>query len=546
MQRCLQCSASYDITDLDRAFYAKASVLEPARCPDCRAQQRMAFRNEKTLYKRICDLCGNGIISIFAPGVPFPVYCQECYWGDNWDAADYAVRYDKSLGFVAQFQELLRKTPRLAIINKQSQNSDYCNYSFANKNCYLTFGNHYEEDCMYGRYATKNKSCLDYLWTYNCELCYECLFSKSCYRSVYLDHSENCRECYFSSDLVACTHCLFCSNLRHKQYHILNEPYSESEYKKYLRSAGLDGHPGFSKAKQFFATEFRKRFPARAIYQINCENCQGSNLENCKNLRHCHDCADCEDIAYAAQIDATVSSMDMTCMGYDRGEVCYQTVGCTGTSFAVVCDSCWHCHEFMYCCSCFSSHDCLGCISLKRSAYCILNKQYPVEEYIALRDSIAAEMKNGGAWGEFFPNEISPFAYNETIAAEYYPLSAAKVSALGWRWLEEDKKSYLPQKIVFPESIAQVQDSFCDEVLICDCKRNFKIQKTELPFYRNLEIPIPRKCPDCRHAERMKRRDPRELYLRECAQCGKDIVTPVSPERPERIFCVSCHLAAAV
>jgi len=59
------------------------------------------------------------------------------------------MEFDFNKTFFEQFKQLQLKVPRLAIMNKQSENSDYCNYSFQNKNCYLTFGSHYEEDCMY-------------------------------------------------------------------------------------------------------------------------------------------------------------------------------------------------------------------------------------------------------------------------------------------------------------------------------------------------------------------------------------------------------------
>jgi len=32
-------------------------------------------------------------------------------------------------------------------------------------------------------------------------------------------------------------------------------------------------------------------------------------------------------------------------------------------------------------------------------------------------------MISSGEWGEFFPIEMSPFGYNETIAQEYFPIT---------------------------------------------------------------------------------------------------------------------------
>jgi hypothetical protein len=62
---CKQCNLNFDITDKDFEFYDKISPIfnsekfqipKPKFCPDCRQQRRFAFRNERNLYKRKCDL----------------------------------------------------------------------------------------------------------------------------------------------------------------------------------------------------------------------------------------------------------------------------------------------------------------------------------------------------------------------------------------------------------------------------------------------------------------------------------------------------------
>ena len=41
--------------------------VAPTFCPDCRLQRRLSFRNERTLYKRPCELCGQETISMYDP-----------------------------------------------------------------------------------------------------------------------------------------------------------------------------------------------------------------------------------------------------------------------------------------------------------------------------------------------------------------------------------------------------------------------------------------------------------------------------------------------
>jgi len=64
-----------------------------------------------------------------------------------------------------------------------------------------------------------------------------------------------------------------------------------------------------------------------------------------------------------------------------------------------------------------------GCASIRDKQYCILNKQYTREEYEKLVPQIIEKMQADGERGEFLPERISPFGYNETVANEYFPLS---------------------------------------------------------------------------------------------------------------------------
>jgi len=72
---------------------------------------------------------------------------------------------------------------------------------------------------------------------------------------------------HFSVDLKDCEHCILCSNLRHKKFHILNEAFSEEEYFKKLKEYGFDDPAKFAEAEKFFAGEFVLKFPHRSVHQ---------------------------------------------------------------------------------------------------------------------------------------------------------------------------------------------------------------------------------------------------------------------------------------
>ena len=116
MKICRQCSTDFPITDRDIEFYSKVSptflgkkyhIPSPTLCPDCREQRRLAFRNERKLYRRKCDATGNDIISIYSPESKFTIYSQEYWWGDAWDPIEYGKEFDLTRSAIDQFRELM-------------------------------------------------------------------------------------------------------------------------------------------------------------------------------------------------------------------------------------------------------------------------------------------------------------------------------------------------------------------------------------------------------------------------------------------------------
>lgn len=90
-KNCQNCKKEFTIEQNDFSYYEKIGVLPPKICPDCRAQLRLCFRNERCLYKRVCDNCKKEIISIFSPNKTYPVWCTECIWSDDLDSKKYGI-----------------------------------------------------------------------------------------------------------------------------------------------------------------------------------------------------------------------------------------------------------------------------------------------------------------------------------------------------------------------------------------------------------------------------------------------------------------------
>lgn len=288
IRKCKIRGEEFVITQWEQEFLKKFDVPLPTLCPEERLRRRLAYRNERKIYKDTCDLTGKSIISLYSPDKPYKVYSQEAWWSDDFDAKEYGRDFDFNRPFFNQFHELQLEVPRLSLMNTKAENSEYCNITTSNKNCYLVFGGDFNEDCMYGVFSMHSKNCFDMYWSHNCELCYEMVDCDSCYNSKYLQNCRNCRDSAFLFECQSCKNCFSCINLRNKQYHIFNKPYSKEEYEKKLNEFALHSYSGVSQAKKEFE-KFISKFPRKFAHIINCENCTGDHLANAKNCKDCYD-----------------------------------------------------------------------------------------------------------------------------------------------------------------------------------------------------------------------------------------------------------------
>lgn len=554
MKICIQCKQSFSITDRDRAFYQKIApkfgnkvfeIPEPTFCPLCRQQRRFAFRNERHLYRRKCDGSGKEIISLYPEESPYRVYAQDVWWQSNWDALEYGRDFDFDRPFFEQFQELMQSVPRSALLNVNSVNSDYCNFTGDVKNSYLIFGSVYSEDCYYGSpYYSKN--CVDTLVLRDCELCYECIDSRKLYNCMYCQDCNSSNDLLYCFDVSGCSECIGCVGLRKKQYCIFNKQYSRVEYMRRKKALNLCDRKHRERLESELA-KLKLVMPRLAMLATHSENVSGSHVFHSKNTFESFFADRCQDSAYCAQV---VDLKDCYDNNYtEENELCYEYLGMYATRNTYFSFFCRHTYETYYSDYCVNCEHIFGCSNLRNKKYCILNKQYSKEEYEKLVPRIIEHMQRcssyegRGEWGEFFPIKISPFAYNETVAQEYFPLSEKEALELGARWKEDDKKEFQPRKIIIPDDIRDVSDNICYEILSCEITgRNYRVIPQELAFYRQMHLPIPRKHPDQRHRERIAKRNPRKLWNRTCFQCGAHILTSYLPENPYKVYCEECYL----
>jgi hypothetical protein len=124
-----------------------------------------------------------------------------------------------------------------------------------------------------------------------------------------------------------------------------------------------------------------------------------------------------------------------------------------------------------------------------------------------------------------------------------------------------------------PDHIRDVSDAMLGETIGClhggncadQCATAFRITPEELVFYREMNIALPRLCPNCRSAERMRWRNGFRTYQKQCdcagansqnmvwkntmnhahgaGSCPNRFETTFLPEKPEIVYCGECYKA---
>jgi len=549
---CKQCSADFEVTDADRAFYEKVSptfggkkylIPEPTFCPDCRLQRRKSFRNEYELYKGKSSLSGKPLVTMFSPDKKVTIYSYDEWWSDDWDATDYGQEFDFSRSFFDQFAELFRRVPQMNLVQDgTSENCEYTNFGGQNKNCYLAQAFR-SEDIYYGD-AFFSKNCIDCFYVSQCERVYESLDSYNSFNSAYLQNSNQCSDSFFLDGCTNCQYCLGCKNLKNKQYHIFNKPYSKEEYFQKLKSFKLNTHSGLQKFREQFEV-FRLTLPYKFNEQRRSENSTGNFLEGAK------DCFNCYDIVAGARSCRNsnligLNAHDLMDCSAVSGSFCYEIDGNLDGNQICFGHHIRNGSDIFYCLYVYNCNNLFGCTGMKSKKYCILNKQYTKEEYESLVPKIIDHMKLRGEWGEFFPTSLSPFGYNETQAHILFPLSKEEALEKGFRWSDYEAPIELTKSISaarLPDDINDVPDDILKWAIVCEItKKPFKIIPQELKFYREMQIPVPHRSPRQRHKDRFSKRNPYHLWARNCSKCQVAIKTSYSPERPEIIYCEQCYL----
>lgn len=555
---CRQCQAPFEVTPDDLAYLEKISpifaekkeLIPPSTlCQRCRQQRLMAWRNERTLYRRTCGLTGKPMISMYSADKPFPVYQQQAWWSDAWNPLTFGRSLSPSIPFFEQFHALLNTVPQMSLYNVLcEENCDYVNIEYDDRNCFMCFAGGYCEDCYYGTVMIRAKNCVDCLKINLCEQCYELSDSERCHRCCFSQDLHGCSDCRLCYDCQGCTDCFGCAGLRNKHHYYFNEQLTKEIYESTMSRMKTGSFTALQKQFLHLRRDILPKTIRKFAHLYQSEECTGDYIISSGDCENCFEVQECKDLKNVTLAEQLKDSRDCYITGWPA-ELCYECMSsCLNAYHNLFCNFCWNgCADLLFCDHCFSCKNCFGCVGLRHKQYCILNKQYGKEEYEQLVPRIISSMRKTEDWGDFFPVQLSPFAYNETIAEEQFPLTKDETAQRGWQWREERDEAPKVAKVIpaekLPDAIDDVPDDIVHSAIECEVtKRPFKIIKQELEFYRTMRLPIPRFHPDERHKRRLALRNPRKLWNRKCAKCSKEIQTTYAPNRPEIVYCEACYL----
>jgi hypothetical protein len=546
IKRCKVSGVEFELTEEDLTFYKNSGVGLPSHSPLERQRNRTGFRNFRNLYHRVCSGSGKKIISMYDDSVPFPVYENSYWWSDSWDTASYQQDLNFSQPFFEQYKKLAQSVPRFSIMNLQSESCEYSNLAFESKSCYLVFGCVKNEDCLYGHIVWSCKDCVDTLYAFRCEWCSNSVDIVDCYDVHYSTESSNCRESYFLHDCQGCNNCFGCVNLRNKSYYFYNEPCTKEDYFTNLRKILPLTRQAVNGTSEWLEQLKRSQAIYPEIFGLQNEEVSGNHVYESKLVFESFDTKQGEECKHCYTSLGLFGCYDISFTG-GSSRFCVDSL----TLFNA--ERVHHSHiisnssDIDYSEFCYSSKNLFGCIGLRNCECCILNKQYSKDDYFQLREKLIEHMKATNEWGDFIPLTLSPFAYNESIAAEYQPLSKDEVLSRGLKWKEgliniSSVSDDFLSKSIPPEHAGQNTEEILKTAWRCSAtNKAYKIIRQELEFYRRMSLPLPSLSPDERHRRRMSLRGERTTESRQCSKCKKKITSAKHGGDPRNVCCNACY-----
>lgn len=294
------------------------------------------------------------------------------------------------VGFVEEFQKLLREKPRYNVKHVNAENCDYSDTAINSKDCYYCFAVFYCENVYYARYSRKCNNCSGLTFCVGCDWCIECIDCAYCHDCHYCQDCQNSANCKYCRDCYGCKDCFGCVGIYQKQHCLFNEQLDKKEYEKRMAELDLTNF-AHRMAVLNRVKQLQQKSSNLTFHQFRTENCVGDHLTECKNCYQCYDGFKLEDCLYNIEANANNNCCDIT--------VCFEAAWCYNCVQAPLNHNCNflmhadYCSDSEFCAYSKNLKNCFGCVYLVNKEYYILNQPYSPEEYAKKIAQIKKELQ---------------------------------------------------------------------------------------------------------------------------------------------------------
>ena len=419
-----------------------------------RQQKIKAVKLENTFEQFLLDIASwyplvvyknNGLISLYPDHErSCPVISHKEFEEEIPSLLEYGIEYDYGMSFFENFKNLFLQTPFSALYNYSwAENSDFAFSALNSKNCYLSFT--VISDCENICYSFAIKEgCINVFYSAQVSNHSENIYMSTCivkgfniFFSKFIENSSNIRFC---TNMIGCHDCLFCDGLENQSYCIDNEQLTKEEYEAKKQELLSD------KAKfETWYVELNSQWKNHGSTDVKNGNFV-LNSHEVENGMYSFNLKDARNTLVVWSPNENRYIYDAFEAG-SLGNTHFYGVMNTGVNSEHVYNSEWivTCFNIYYSRFLENCRYCLGCIGLRNQQYCILNKQYEKEEWFEKVNEIFDQMDKDGLLGQYFPWDINPFYFNDTIASLVGDFDKEEIMSKWYLRREEEIKVDIPE-----------------------------------------------------------------------------------------------------
>jgi len=414
---------------------------------------------------------------------------------------DHALEYNPELSFFQQFQKLMLDVPQASLVHfGNCNNSDFSDTVVDSSNCYMSSSVTIDVDTVLYSFWVRvhSKSVLNSVYiAVNNENIYFSRCVLSSFNIFYSAFLNNCNNIWFSSNLTGCSECILSDNLLNQKYCIKNKQYEKQEY--------FEKKAEILKDKQRFSAYYSQTEKQGNNY--NSTDVSGhfiSDSENIENGIFAYSTKNGKNLVFAWSPEGCENMYDYFA-GWSMGTHDSYGVAISGGNSYVYCSlSIWFSNNIFYCYDLVTCSYCIGCVWLQNKQYCIFNKQYSKEDWYELADKIFGTMDEQSVLGDFFPGEINPFYFNDSVASLYKDFDKDEILEKWYMWRDEEIKVDIPEWVdviktndlekyqwYSPDGEWRINPEILKKVIVDEKWDYYRIVKMEYDFLVKHWLPLP-------------------------------------------------------